>query len=88
MKKGQKVWYTNNTWNTLEEGILTDTKNQSGRDEHPTLYVKGKYGVERILEDWVFGTKNKGKAGLRKKVRRDIQRKKEEIKRLERIANE
>ena len=84
LKAGQKVWYINNTWNELEEGVLVSRKDQSSLDEHPTLYVQDEYSRYRILADWVFATEEKGKAGLKKKIQQDIQRKKEEIKRLER----
>lgn len=84
MKKNQKVWYINNTWDTLEEGILISTKNKSGYDEHPTLSIRGKYGISRILKDWIFSTEAKGKNGLEKKIQQDIQRIKAEIVSLER----
>ena len=84
LKAGQKVWYINNTWNELKEGVLVSRKDQSSLDEHPTLYVKDEYCRYRILADWVFTTEGKGRAGLKKKIQRDIQRKKEEIRQLER----
>ncbi len=87
LKAGQKVWYINHTWNTLEEGTLISTENQStSRDEHPTFSVKDKkYSMKHIiLTDWIFTTNEKGKAELKKKIQRDIRRKKGEIKGLER----
>ena len=90
LKAGQKVWYINNTWNELKEGVLVSRKDQSSLDEHPTLYVKDEYCRYRLLSfsilllaDWVFTTEEKGRAGLKKKIQKDIQRKKEEIKQLE-----
>lgn len=84
LKAGQKVWYINNTWNELKEGVLVSRKDQSSLDEHPTLYVKDEYSRYRIPADWVFTTEEKGRAELKKKIQRDIRHKKEEIKGLER----
>ncbi len=86
LKTGQKVWYINHSWHTLEEGTLVSTEDQSGHDELPTLSVKDKrYGMtHRILTNWVFTTEEKGQAKLEKKIRQDIQHKRNEIKRLER----
>ena len=84
LKAGQKVWYINNTWNELKEGVLVSRRAQPLSDEYPILYVKDEYSRHRILAYWVFTTEEKGRAGLKKKIQRDIQRKKEEIKGLER----
>ncbi|KKN28306.1 hypothetical protein LCGC14_0855420 [marine sediment metagenome] len=83
LKAGQKVWYINNTWNELKEGVLVSRRAQPLSDEHPTLYVKDEYSRYRILTNWVFTTKEKGRAGLKGQIQRDIQRKKKEVKRLE-----
>jgi len=85
MKIGQKVWYINHWRNELEEGILASTENQSTRNEHPTLLVKGKYGIDRVLSAWTFRTEKRGKAGFRKKINQDIRDKQNEIKLLKSI---
>lgn len=88
LKAGQKVWFIDHTWNELREGTLLSIKDQSSYDEIPTLFVEGPKGAyggkQRILTDWVFATEEKGKAGLKKKIRQDIQHKRNEIKQLER----
>ncbi len=83
LKVDQKVWYINNTWNELKEGVLISRKDQPLSDGHSTLYVKDEYSRYRILTNWVFTTKEKGRAGLKGQIQRDIQRKKKEVKRLE-----
>lgn len=82
MKKGQKVWYIDHTYNELKIGTLVSTENASDREEEPSLSVKGKYGTHRILEGWVFGTEKTGKTGMKRKIRQDIDIKRCEISRL------
>ena len=82
LRAGQNIWYIDHFRDEIREGVLISPVNASGRDEHPTLNVAYKYGKQRILEDWVFATKEKAHAGLRKKIRYDIQEHKREIIRL------
>ena len=88
MKKGKKVWYLNHWQHTINKGILISTENISGFDEEPTVYVKAKYGKERILSIWVFSTIEEAEICLKKFLHKKIGKKEEEVKHLKSLLKE
>lgn len=71
MKRGQKIYFYDNTTDKIEEGVLISTEDQSNYDELPALLVKSqRKHTMRILRDWAFSTKSEAESYLVERLKR------------------
>jgi len=80
MKAGQKVWYIDQAYSKIKEGVLVNTENQSCPYERPTLLVNEGYKNHKLFSDRIFSTEKKCKETLEKEIRWNIKHMQNEIK--------